>query len=498
MILKNLLAIFMGIFLFLSISFVYADSVKDADLQSCSCSLISNPITVENLGSSLDTFYISQQGSAAKWSNVFPDMVILGPGEAATAENLINTPCDAEGDYILETRIDSSKSTDTIVQKLSLKKCSNIGVVFKNLTQNACNCTPFEFDFWVTNTGEHNEIYNMKLLDKDSLAVTTSVNPIILMPGQTQEMRLYVTPACEVVGEHKAVFRIIAQDSEFYADAPLTLYIDACPPVQVNVSDNATAPPTFVAGVPKPLLILFGILIAILLLLILKHFAVSVTDAPYYKPTPIKEPKVKKKAKQEGPEFEASKFFESNVFKTILALIVLVLVALLIYKGVQMVKVAAFVNETNLTANQTLNITQNITQPTINQTTNQTANETGFEKLDLKPYLNYSYYAALSLAILFLLILVRIRMEQKPMKKRTKNKIKKVIENLKQMMTKYWGVVVLLVLVVVTACLGYYFRSALMPYLISLKDYALMYLLYVILGFVILVALLFVLSKIIK
>ena len=478
---KNHLFTLIIILFLLSFSLVYAGPIQGNDLQSCSCTLFSNPITIKNQGSSIDSFYITQQGDAAEWSTVFPDMIIIEPGQTATVENLINLPCDVYGDYFLKTTVVSSAKTETIVQKLSIKRCSNINAVFKNLTQTACNCTPFEFEFRLKNTGSYNEIYSMKILDGVGSAITSSVNPIILMPGDTQDVKLYITPPRDVFGEFNTTFRITAQNSKFYADAPLTLNIKACP--ALNVSGNVTAQPKFMPGL-KSLLTLFIILLAILFLMVITYFAISAREEPYYKPIKIKEPEISKPGKA---RLVAEKFVKGNAFKTIIALIALIIVAFLIYKGVQMIKPATPLNETNLTINQTLNITENITQQ---------KNQTSAEKLDLKPYFSYIYYAALGFAILFLLILIRIRIEQEPVKRTKKPKIKGF--NIIDKIRKNLKIIVLLFLILLIACLGHYYRTIIIPYLISFKEYVQMYLVYIIIGFVMLAALLTVLSRIRK
>ncbi len=485
---KNPLISLIILLFLLSISLVYADSTQGADLQSCSCSLISNPITIQNKGSIVDTFYITQQGTAAKWSTLFPSTLILESGESATIENLINPPCDVDGDYSLVTQVASSTTTQAITQNLDIRRCTNMGVVFKNLTQYGCNCTPFEFEFWVTNTGNYNEIYSMKLLDGVGSAVTNTVNPLILAPGKTQNIKLYINLPCDVYGELSTKFRLTAQSSGFYADAPLKLNVDACPPLQqTNVSDNVTAPPTSTKGI-KTLLIFFVILLALLLFIALIYFAVSAAETTYYKGVEmIKEPKI---IKPKENEFEVDRFLKSSVFKAIIAFVVLLIIALLIYKGAKMVEVAPFVNETNMTTNQTINVTTNITQPEINQT----INVSGIEKLNLTKYITYLYYMALGFAILFLLILIKIRIDNKPTKGTKKNKSKKELKIIQEI-KKRWLIVVALIAVVVLAILAFYYKSNLYPYLIALKEYISMYLLYILIGFVILTVLLFTLSK---
>ena len=83
------LIIFMILFL-VSISSAVAEPVRGAEIEECSCTLISNPIEITNTGTRVDGYHITQFGRAAEFSEVLPNVVILDPGETAVVDNFIN------------------------------------------------------------------------------------------------------------------------------------------------------------------------------------------------------------------------------------------------------------------------------------------------------------------------------------------------------------------------------------------------------------------------
>lgn len=470
---SKVIKIFIGFLIFfLTIYLAYANPGND--INDCSCSFISNPIRLENTGDSVDTFHISQQGTAAKWSNVFPKIIILLPSETLTIENLINAPCDTKGKFSLITRIESSEGTETIKQNVNIETCSNIELVFKEVSKSGCNCTPFEFEFWVKNTRDYTETYTMTLLDKGSIATANVFNPIILGPNEVKNVKLFLTPPCDTVGEVKTVFKISTEQSKYHADAPLTMDIQACPDVTIEEVE-----PTLLARL-RPLLIVLLVLLLLLLLVLVAYYVLP-GERLFYRRVKIKEPKIKK---SKEVDITSNKDTLSRVLRIIFAIAILLIIALFIFKGIQVLVPSV---ET-IAENETIEVTEELVEPT-------EVNET--EVFDASPYLKnnlaYFYYVTLGLTILFLLLLFKLR--AKPKKKAKKHR-KKVV--LLQDIKERWKLIVGAIVVLVIVGLTYFFRTKIPAFFATLKDFVVVYLVFIILGFVLLAILLFALAKLKK
>lgn len=481
--------IFIILMFLLTISFAYANPTEGVDIQACSCSIFSNSFEIHNSGTSIDTFRISQRGTAAGWSNIFPDTIILEPGESVKVDNLINPPCASQGDFSLITVVESGVGIETILQSLTVERCSNIEVVFKDLTQSGCNCSVFEYEFSITNTGNYNEVYTMKLLEDVGTAAANVYNPIILGAGESKNVKLSVVPECDVFDEVSTVFRISTKESGYHADAPLALDIEACPAL---AEEEIQTPPLTRL---RPMLILIFVLLLLLFLSLVLYYAVFSGERLYYRKVGVKEPKI---SKPKELKITVDDVVNNRNLKLILALVILLIVAFFIFNFIQTATFIAPMNETLM--NESI---EEIPEP-VNQT-QDAINETGDYVLDGEPFLkrnlSYLYYIAVGLAILFLVLLVKIKLDQEPrkkVKKSKKTKKKPVFPKIRKWAKGNWKILVAVLMLIVIIILAYFFRANIASAWVVVKDFLAVYLAFIMMGFVLLGILLFALAKLRK
>jgi hypothetical protein len=115
-----------GLFLLLVLTLLLVPALAFATtrIETCSCSVIPNPILIKNSAKTADTFQIVQSGTAASWSTLTKSTLVLKSGESGIIDTFIKPKCGVYGDYSLETRISSTNYEGEISQIIGLRDCS--------------------------------------------------------------------------------------------------------------------------------------------------------------------------------------------------------------------------------------------------------------------------------------------------------------------------------------------------------------------------------------
>ncbi|NQU79032.1 hypothetical protein HQ545_04660, partial [Candidatus Woesearchaeota archaeon] len=208
-------------------------------LNSCSCDLRTDIVTVQNTGDITSSFFVETSGEASEWLDIAPDIFQLEPGEQKEIERFIKTPCGARGEYNLNTTIktlfDLEKSLE---QTIDVQNCPNVQIIPKfSGSQEECPCTPTQYSFDVINTGKHTETYEISV-DPISNAITTSSEILILDPGEKQEVVVFINLACGEYGEKTFTFNALAQSTKILGQADFALNIKKCYEYDIETSNE--------------------------------------------------------------------------------------------------------------------------------------------------------------------------------------------------------------------------------------------------------------------
>ena len=118
----------------LLVSFVNAqeafDIVSDTEVDLCPCSNQAYNILLQNTGPSVSKYQISYSGDAADWVNIAPSELILNPQTATNLMVNVNSPCDTNGEFGLDTLIKSTQTglTKKISQNLNFLACYDYSI----------------------------------------------------------------------------------------------------------------------------------------------------------------------------------------------------------------------------------------------------------------------------------------------------------------------------------------------------------------------------------
>lgn len=206
------------------------------DINICSCDLKTDKITVQNTGDITSTFMVYMSGEAAEWANIAPQSFYLEPGEVRQIEQFINVPCRKKGEFTLNTTIKTLFDLEkNLEQTVKISNCANVQIIpLFSGAQNECPCTPVQYGFEVTNTGNHVEMYEISV-EPYSEAITLSTDFLVLEPGERETVDVFINLACGEYGERVFTFNAFAKGTGILGQTDFVLDIDKCYEYEVVV-----------------------------------------------------------------------------------------------------------------------------------------------------------------------------------------------------------------------------------------------------------------------
>ncbi len=121
-----------AIFLFVLLSVFSVSAAGAADFsassvgsfRSCTCEVIANPVTIQNLDSSINQIRIDAKGNAAGWVTLVPSSLVLLPGEKTQIIEYIYPSCANAGVFTMSLSLSSNGIIKTLPQSISVAQCS--------------------------------------------------------------------------------------------------------------------------------------------------------------------------------------------------------------------------------------------------------------------------------------------------------------------------------------------------------------------------------------
>ncbi|MBD3313321.1 hypothetical protein GF345_02675 [Candidatus Woesearchaeota archaeon] len=207
-------------------------------LYACSCSDLENSITIENTGDVTSVYEISQSGSALPYSAFSPSRLTLKPGESRRIPNFISAECGTEGNFALITSITTEFGlSKQMEQAVDVRKCINTDVIQTEQPSDVCPCKPVRYTFVVKNTGDFVETYNLNVTPYAEY-ISISEEVLVLGPGKSEEIYVFVATPCGIYGELDFVLRVEAQTNEMIAELPFSLNINPCYDYSISSADS--------------------------------------------------------------------------------------------------------------------------------------------------------------------------------------------------------------------------------------------------------------------
>ncbi len=194
-------------------------------LNTFQCSTFESTITVKNTGSAASTYYFDVDGTAADWHILSPSSFTLGPGQQMAVQSILDVPCEADGDYWLDTYIYTAFGTEKLIQQdIFVQQAQNLdafATVFEQVIK------PGETAFYnvtIINPAGFTETYTLSL---DQFSDDTDL-PELTLPGKSSESILIeLSPADHTkTGVFDLTLSIETEKTHLIADLGLELEIE--------------------------------------------------------------------------------------------------------------------------------------------------------------------------------------------------------------------------------------------------------------------------------
>ncbi len=220
------LAILSVLFIFLSLSaFALQENFEvyssTQNVASCTNGITTSSITISNTGDIESGYILTTTGTAQ--ITLSENRFSLKAGGSKTV--FVYYSQSQEGSYFSQITAKTIFGLEkTIQQNIKAKNCKNIQLSVRNPMLTVNPCQPAQFIFDIRNAGNGIETYEFKIEGMNEYS-TLSTNSLILNPGESHRVDLFVNAACEVYGEKQIKFQALAKSSQFLAEAKVGLDI---------------------------------------------------------------------------------------------------------------------------------------------------------------------------------------------------------------------------------------------------------------------------------
>ena len=144
-------------------------------------------------------FTITSTGDALSLATIVPSAFVLNNNEIKTIYIYVTPKSTSKtGNYNLDVTISSSSSTEKIRYLIYVTDCRKTSINIAKPLIESCPCDLVKYDFAVTNLGNYQESYNLKLSGDAFDYVTLSETSLSLAPSQSKSVYAYLNNLCTV------------------------------------------------------------------------------------------------------------------------------------------------------------------------------------------------------------------------------------------------------------------------------------------------------------
>lgn len=238
---STIITVFLALVLLTSVFAIQEDfqASTTPSLAICTHGTTTNTITIRNTGDIESSYSLQGQGSALNFATYSENSFTLKSGETKAVQVFLS-PNSNQGNYNLQTTIKSALGNQKVVnQVFSISNCANIQLSVKTPIVKSNPCEPSQFSFVVSNARDFAEMYDFAVQGLEQYVIL-SANSLLLAPGESKQVDVFVNPACDIYGEQALKFQAYARTSQFVAEANVKLDIARNYAYAVAVPSNTT------------------------------------------------------------------------------------------------------------------------------------------------------------------------------------------------------------------------------------------------------------------
>lgn len=165
---------------------------------------------IENVIDSPLAFTISNTGSSSSFTTTVPTGFILKPGQKKTIYTYVSPRTTTRvGSYTLDVLVSSDGESETLSHRVDVRDCSSFSLVQVNGLKTICPSDIERYEFTLTNNGQLQDTYDLRVEGQIAPWVTLSENQITLASGASKQVFAYISSTQDSLGDYE--FTLVAQ-----------------------------------------------------------------------------------------------------------------------------------------------------------------------------------------------------------------------------------------------------------------------------------------------
>lgn len=162
-------------------------------VETCACSSFVIEGLLHNTGNTISHYEITHKGIPREWVHALPTRFWLRPNEERRLHTFVSVPCDAEGEYVLETRPQTIFDLEKVHQTVfNVQRCAAVNLQVTGMRNRVCAGDVAVYNFQLSNRGPYYEIIVPSVRGFDEMYVDFDQASYMLAPGDTVTAYMYI------------------------------------------------------------------------------------------------------------------------------------------------------------------------------------------------------------------------------------------------------------------------------------------------------------------
>jgi uncharacterized membrane protein len=220
-------------------AFAFTLSSADQSISTCPSNTGLFVAQVGNTGSSTDIFSLGVSGAASGWASVAPAGFALGPAQSQDVYVYVTPSSNAQvGNYPLTLTVSSGASSQNLLFNYNVESCHDISLTTQVNELSVCSGNSASYVLNLRNDGQWEDTFDLEVSGEAGPWSSLSRNSVSLVPGESEQISVLVTPPRNNVGVYSLAVSATSQSAGVVVAQSLTITSRSCYDFDMVASEN--------------------------------------------------------------------------------------------------------------------------------------------------------------------------------------------------------------------------------------------------------------------
>ena len=220
-------------------AFAFTLSSAEQSISTCPSNTGLFVAQVSNPGSSTEIYTLGLSGAASGWASVAPAGFALGPGQSQDVYVYVTPSSNAQvGNYPLTLTVSSGSSSQNLLFNYNVESCYDISLTTQVNELSVCSGNPASYVLNLRNEGQWKDTFDLAVSGEAGPWSSLSRNSISLVPGESEQVSVLVTPPRNNVGVYSLAAAATSQSAGVVVAQSLTINSRSCYDFDMVSSEN--------------------------------------------------------------------------------------------------------------------------------------------------------------------------------------------------------------------------------------------------------------------